>query len=102
MRILNDADIPAMPYHTLESLVEDPHLQDVEFLRTVEHPTEGKIYDIKPPNALSCGTRQDYLPTPKLGQHSVEILHELGYEDTEIEEMARSGTTIDGRLEKRC
>jgi len=100
VRILNEADIPAMPYHTLESLVEDPHLRDVGFLRTVNHPTEGKIYEIKPPNSLSSGTREDYLPTPKPGQHSVEILHELGYEDTEIEEMAASGITIDGRLKK--
>jgi crotonobetainyl-CoA:carnitine CoA-transferase CaiB-like acyl-CoA transferase len=102
VRILNDADIPAMPYHTLESLVEDPHLQDVGFLRTIDHPTEGKIYDIKPPNTLSCGTRRDYLPAPKVGQHSREILLELGYEEEEIREMVASGTTIDGRLQESC
>lgn len=100
VRILNDADIPAMPYHTLESLIKDPHLEDVGFLRTVEHPTEGKIYDIKPPNSLSCGTREDYLPAPKVGQHSREILQELGYEEGEIMEMVIGGVAIDGRLQE--
>jgi crotonobetainyl-CoA:carnitine CoA-transferase CaiB-like acyl-CoA transferase len=100
-RILNDADIPAMPYNTLEALVEDPHLKDVGFLRTVEHPTEGKIYDIKPPNELSCGTREDYLPAPKIGQQSREVLREIGYSDDAISSMIAAGVVGDGGLEKQ-
>jgi crotonobetainyl-CoA:carnitine CoA-transferase CaiB-like acyl-CoA transferase len=102
VRILNDADVPAMPYHTLESLVEDPHLQDVGFLRTVVHPTEGNIYDIKPPNTLSCGTRQDYLPAPKVGQHSRQVLLELGYNEEQIREMVVSRIAIDGEWQESC
>ncbi len=100
LRILNDADIPAMPYHTLESLVADPHLKDAGLLRTIEHPTEGKIYDIKPPNTLSCGTRTDYLPAPHVGEQGREILKELGYTEEEIDQMIRSGATKDGRPAK--
>jgi crotonobetainyl-CoA:carnitine CoA-transferase CaiB-like acyl-CoA transferase len=99
IRIFNEADIPAMPYNTLEALVEDPHLKDVGLLRTVEHPTEGRIYDIAPPNVLSCGTRSDYLPAPKVGQQSVEILQELGYGQEEIRAMVAEGATVDGRLQ---
>jgi crotonobetainyl-CoA:carnitine CoA-transferase CaiB-like acyl-CoA transferase len=98
LRIFNEADIPAMQYHTLESLVADPHLEDVGFLRTIDHPTEGRIYDIKPPNKLSCGTRTDYLPAPRVGQHSVEILRELGYDEAGIAEMTKGGITLDGRI----
>lgn len=98
VRILNDADIPAMPYNTLESLVEDPHLKDVGLLRTIEHPTEGKIYDIRPPNSLSAGAREDYLPAPKVGQQSREILEELDYDNAAIEAMIEAGITLDGSL----
>jgi len=98
LKIFEEADIPAMPYHTLETLVEDPHLKDVGLLRTVRHPTEGDIYDIRPPNALSFGTRKDYIAAPKVGQHSVEVLRELGYTDQEIGEMVRSRVAIDGQL----
>lgn len=98
LKILNDADVPAMAYNTLEQLVEDPHLKDVGLLRNIEHPTEGTIYDIRPANTLSCGTRSDYLPAPKTGQQSVEILAELGYEQDAIAEMVRKGVTVDGSL----
>ena len=98
VRILNAADIPAMPYNTLESLVDDPHLHDVGLLRTIEHPTEGRIYDIRPPNSLSCGEREDYLPAPKIGQQSREILKELDYDDAAIAAMVDAGVTVDGAL----
>lgn len=98
LKIFDEADIPAMPYHTLESLVEDPHLKDVGLLRTIRHPTEGDIYDISPPNHLSCGTREDYIPAPKIGQHSLEVLKELGYAESEIKAMVRSRVAIDGAI----
>jgi crotonobetainyl-CoA:carnitine CoA-transferase CaiB-like acyl-CoA transferase len=98
LHILNDADVPAMAYNTLEALVDDPHLKDVGLLREIDHPTEGKIYDIRPPNTLSCGTREDYLTAPKIGQQSIDILSELGYDKEAIMEMVRKGITIDGRL----
>ena len=98
LRIFEEADIPAMQYHTLESLVDDPHLRDVGLLRAIRHPTEGDIYDISPPNTLSCGARQDYIPAPKIGQHSVEVLKELGYAEPDIEKMIQARVAIDGRL----
>jgi crotonobetainyl-CoA:carnitine CoA-transferase CaiB-like acyl-CoA transferase len=100
VKILNDADVPAMAYNTLEQLFEDPHLRDVGLLREVQHPTEGKVYEIRPPNELSCGTRKDYLAAPKVGQQSVEVLGELGYDDKAIADMLKSGVTVDGRLKQ--
>jgi crotonobetainyl-CoA:carnitine CoA-transferase CaiB-like acyl-CoA transferase len=98
LRIFNDVDVPAMAYNTLEALVEDPHLKDVGLLRNIDHPTEGRIYDIRPPNTLSCGTRKDYLAAPKIGQQSLEILEELGYGKEAMMELVRNGITIDGSL----
>jgi crotonobetainyl-CoA:carnitine CoA-transferase CaiB-like acyl-CoA transferase len=98
LQILNDADVPAMAYNTLEALAEDPHLKDVGLLREVEHPTEGTIYEIRPPNTLSCGTRDDYLAAPKIGQQSLDILQELGYDQDAVREMVRKGVTVDGSL----
>ena len=36
-----ELDVPAMHYHTLETLMEDPHLNDVGFFQKFDHPTEG-------------------------------------------------------------
>jgi crotonobetainyl-CoA:carnitine CoA-transferase CaiB-like acyl-CoA transferase len=98
LQIFDTADVPAMPYHTLDSVLEDPHLKDVEFFEMREHPTEGRTRNMRLPNKWSCGTRRDWSPAPKLGQQSIEILRELGYEDAEIDALVASGVIVDGRI----
>ena len=98
LKLLEENDVPAMPYHTLESVQEDPHLQDAGFFLTKDHPTEGKIREMRLPNVWSCGTRKEWSPAPKLGQQSVEILREVGFDDAAIAQMVAAGATIDGQL----
>lgn len=98
LEILDRCGVPAMPYNTLEDLLVDPHLQDVGLFEIKEHPTEGKIRNIRPPNEWSCGTRTDWRPAPKIGQQSVEILREAGCNEAEIEQMVATGATVDGQV----
>ena len=98
LEILDARDVPAMPYHTLDSLMDDPHLAEVGFFERIEHPTEGRIVNMKLPNRLSGGVRRDFAPAPKIGQHSTEILRELGYSDAEVGTMIASRITLDGRV----
>jgi crotonobetainyl-CoA:carnitine CoA-transferase CaiB-like acyl-CoA transferase len=101
LEIFDRCDVPAMPYHTLDSLMEDPHLREVGFFRLMDHPTEGKTRVMRLPNKWSSGVRHDFRPAPKLGQHSVEILREIGCSEAEIEAMLAAKATFDGRLDKR-
>ncbi|MCW5604183.1 MAG: CoA transferase [Burkholderiales bacterium] len=96
--LLDRSDVPAMPYHTLDSLLEDPHLRDIGFFEMKDHPTEGKTRSMRLPNKWSCGVRNDWRSAPKLGQHSVEILSEAGYSDAEVAAMLADGATLDGRM----
>jgi len=98
LELFDQLSIPAMPHHTLDSLMEDPHLQDVGFFQKVDHPTEGRIVNMALPSKTSFGGRKDFLPAPKIGQHSVEILREIGYDDAAIEAMIASDITSDGRI----
>ena len=100
IEIFDRNDVPAMPYHTLDSLLDDPHLADTGFFQWIEHPTEGRVRQMRLPNKLSTGARSDFLPAPKVGQHSVEVLREVGYSDAEIDALIAAGATLDGRLEK--
>jgi crotonobetainyl-CoA:carnitine CoA-transferase CaiB-like acyl-CoA transferase len=95
--ILEKADVPAGRVHTLESILDDEHLDDVGFFRKVEHPVEGEMFDLSFPNKFSAGAREDFRPAPLLGGDSVEILRELGYRDAEIDALVQSQATIDGR-----
>jgi crotonobetainyl-CoA:carnitine CoA-transferase CaiB-like acyl-CoA transferase len=98
LELFDRADVPAMPYHTLDSLLEDPHLKDVGFFELKDHPTEGKTRSMRLPNKWSSGVRREWNPAPKLGQNGVEILREIGCSDAEIDAMIASGVTVDGRL----
>lgn len=98
MEIFDRADVPAMPYQTLEQVIEDPHLKEVGLLRLTDHPTEGKVWTIGTPNRLSGGARKDFLPAPKIGQHSVEILRSIGYTEAEVARLVATKATIDGSL----
>jgi crotonobetainyl-CoA:carnitine CoA-transferase CaiB-like acyl-CoA transferase len=98
LEIFDRLDVPAMPYHTFESLLEDPHLADVGLVTEVEHPTEGRIRDVGVPNRWSDATRTDYRPPPKIGQHSVEILREIGYSEDQVGALVERAVIVDGRL----
>jgi crotonobetainyl-CoA:carnitine CoA-transferase CaiB-like acyl-CoA transferase len=101
LSIFDRGDVPAMPYHTLDSLLEDPHLRDIGFFELKDHPTEGKTRVMRLPNKWSSGVRREWNPAPKLGQNSVEILREAGYDAAAIEAMIASGATVDGRIRKQ-
>lgn len=88
---LEAADLPVMPYHTLESLPEDPHLVDVGLLGTAAHPTQGRIRSIANPTHYSDYTPPPRRPAPEVGEHSREILGEAGYADAEIDALFAAG-----------
>ena len=92
IEIFDKADVPAMQYHTLESLIQDPHLNDVGFFRKVDHPTEGRTIDLRPANEVSGGHRTDWLPAPHLGEHTREVLAEIGLDDSAIRAMIDDGS----------
>ncbi len=94
MARLNQADIPCMPMHDVDSLLQDPHLWAVGMLQRVEHPTEGAMLEIGVPVSFSdtpASTQQQ--PAPALGQHSVQVLREAGLTPEAIEALQACGAT---------
>jgi len=78
------ADIPMMPMHTLDTLLKDPHLDDVGFFELHEHPTEGRIRSMRTPARWSKTPPAPQRHAPRLGQHGAEVLREAGYTDEEV------------------
>lgn len=91
--LCDKADVPAMQMNTLEEMMEDPHLTETGFFSAVEHPTEGRLKQMTFPSTWS-GTQPDATRhAPKLGEHSAEILEELGFDQEQIDRMIRDGAT---------
>lgn len=86
LKILDDADVPAARLHTLESIFDDPHLEATGFFEHTVHPTEGPLLTAKGPDNWSKTPPQLRRPAPHLGEHTIEVLTELGY----TEEQARA------------
>jgi crotonobetainyl-CoA:carnitine CoA-transferase CaiB-like acyl-CoA transferase len=93
---LEQADIPASPMHTLKTLLADPHLDDMDFFQIEEHPTEGRVRTMKLPMRFSGSPALNRRPTPRLGEHTVEVLQEAGLSAAEIEKLVGDGVVAAG------
>ena len=91
LTLLTQADIPAAPVHTIESLLADPHLDDVDFFQIEEHPTEGKVRAMRTPMHFSASPAMNRRPTPHVGEHTVEVLREAGLSTAEIDKLLTDG-----------
>src|SRR4051812_10952629 len=87
--LLERADIPVMPMHTLETILDDPHLDAVGFFKTIEHPVEGRIRQMRVPSSWSASQPEPGGPAPTLGEHGRDILGEAGFTAEEIERLDR-------------
>ena len=72
--ILEKADVPVMPMHDLESLLGDPHIVATDFFPVVDHPTEGRIRNMRPSARFSETPVETKRLAPRLSEHSAEIL----------------------------
>jgi crotonobetainyl-CoA:carnitine CoA-transferase CaiB-like acyl-CoA transferase len=93
--LLDRAAVPGGPVYTFDETVEDPHIQAREMFFDVEHPIIGKMKNIGYPVKFSRTPQQFRSAAPWLGQHSADVLHELGYPADEIESMFSEAVVFD-------
>src|SRR3954449_538473 len=91
--LLENADVPVMPMHDLESILQDPHLVAADFFPVVDHPTEGRIRDMKVSARWSETSAEPTRLAPRLNEHGAEVLREAGFSDHEIAALVREGVT---------
>ncbi len=78
LTLLEAAGIAAAPVNTLEDLLRDPHLAATGFIQQQTHPTEGDIRFTAPPVRMSKSPLAVHRHAPLLGEHTDEILREVG------------------------
>lgn len=89
--LLDEADIPVMPMHDLESLLQDPHLRETGFFQMADHPSEGRIRTMAVPSKWSRSAVGPSRHAPLQGEHSTEILREAGFTAEEIAALVAGG-----------
>jgi formyl-CoA transferase len=88
MEILNKYDIPCGPILSMKELAEEQSLRATGTVVEVDHPTRGKYLTVGNPIKLSASPTE-VRRSPLLGEHTDEILSELGF-DTEAIAAARA------------
>lgn len=96
MELCLELDIPATIIYTIDGLLDHPQLEAVGLFQTADHPCEGTVRYVRPPTKFSATPASVRSQAPVLGQHSSEMLRELGYEAQAIEDLRRRGIVIQG------
>jgi crotonobetainyl-CoA:carnitine CoA-transferase CaiB-like acyl-CoA transferase len=81
-------DVPHTGFAKLAEVMEQPHLKAVGLFQEMDHPTEGKLLQARPPAKFSESPAGIHRMAPLLGEHTREILKETGYSDAEVEALA--------------
>lgn len=89
--LLRNADACLTPVYALDEALRDPHNVARDMVTVIEHPRFGAIPTVGIVPKLSETPGSLRRPSPRPGEHSAEILGELGHSESAIDELVESG-----------
>ncbi|WP_342821567.1 CaiB/BaiF CoA-transferase family protein [Desulfurococcus sp.] len=91
LKILEEHDVPAGPVYEVDEVFEDPHIRSSGIVGVVEHSRLGQIKQLLYPALIDGERPKPRRAPPVLGEHTIEIMKELGYTEQQIQELVRRG-----------
>ena len=92
---LDAAGIPGGPVYSYEQALADPHMQARKMVVDIDHPKIGPMKTLGLPIKSTGELTSIRKPAPWLGQHSEEVLREIGYQDAEVRELFEQRVVFD-------
>ena len=89
------AGVPSACVNNFKDVFDDPHMIARGIVKDVEHPRLGKMRATRNPILLDHDSPTVERHAPMLGEHSAEILRELGYSADTIGQFIAAGVTSD-------
>jgi crotonobetainyl-CoA:carnitine CoA-transferase CaiB-like acyl-CoA transferase len=88
---MREAGVPCGAVRDLSQVFSDAQTQALGIIRTVHHPLAGEVRVVGPPYRLSATPPEIGAAPPTLGQHTDEVLLEIGYSASAIEALRARG-----------
>ena len=84
---LNAAGVPCGPIYSIDDMFDDPQVKHLGMAAPVHSPQLGDIHVVNQGVELSRTPNRIEYATPERGEHTDEVLRDLGYDDKKIEEL---------------
>jgi len=91
VEVLDAAGVPVGPIQTVDEVVTDPQVLARGMIGEVKHPTAGTVRTIGCPVRLTATPPQVRTAPPLLGQHTDDVLAELGVDQERLAALRASG-----------
>src|SRR5690606_14705146 len=91
---LGEAGIPCSRVNNFKEVLEHPHSVARNLVQDIAHPRLGPMRAVRNPILLDHDGPEFQRHAPLLGEHSAEILAELGYAPTEIDALMAQRVTL--------
>jgi len=89
--VFEAASVPAGPIYAVDGVFEDPQVRHLKIAQPVKHPALGEIRVVGEPVSLSRTPASIATPTPDAGEHNLELLAELGFDEAAIADLKADG-----------
>jgi crotonobetainyl-CoA:carnitine CoA-transferase CaiB-like acyl-CoA transferase len=88
--LLTGVGVPCAPINSLEQLLDHPHTSASGIIVDYAHPTAGQLKGVGHPVLFNGNERRAGRPPPVLGQHTDDVLGEIGLSPDTISELRRA------------
>ena len=89
--VLRTAGVPCGPYHLPHEALDDEQVRANEFAVDIDHPAFGRYTTSGTPVAFSATPNVELGPSPGFGQHTGEVMSEIGFTEAEAEALFERG-----------
>jgi crotonobetainyl-CoA:carnitine CoA-transferase CaiB-like acyl-CoA transferase len=100
LKILDDAGVPCAPVLTRKQMITHPQVEASGTVIEYDHPNAGRLRQARPAARFEGTPVSIRHGAPVLGEHTHDILSEIGYSTTEIEAMVEDGVLTAGPMDK--
>jgi len=84
-------DVPVVPLYNVAEVLMDPQVRHLDLVEELAHPQAGKLQFVRAPVRYDGLTKEQSTPPPLLGEQTVSILTQLGYDQLAIDEFKQRG-----------